>query len=817
MWNYGKRERKHNRVPHMDPFAPQFKDAIMGVPLGGIGCGTIGRGWRGDFLRWTLLPAAIPSINVVEVDQFSVFSRNSGDHSNANASVLYTPAKKSVHAPKTSPVRSAWDFGLKGDKSTYHALFPQAWTIYDGETDADLKITCHQVSPVIPHDYENSSFPASVFEFTIENRSTVHDKDVSLMFSFQNGMGAASDSKGGHSNHFFQEKSDNFTTTGIKLTHAYEQMVFEDWDKNNRKYFSDPLSFAIATNADPSKVSYTTQFASDDVSVLKSVWNKFKTDGKLDNSTTETKSVEGKTIAGAISVSERVGKGQSVKITFTLTWDTPIARFSSGKAYYRRYTKFYGTSGDAVQKIASDALKNYPNWIKAINQWQDTILSNEKLSKEYKMALFNELYYLVDGGTIWTHGRPDQSAQELKELESADNFGNFFYLEGHEYLMCNTYDVHFYASFALISLWPELQLALQREIARATVRQMDVDWFILHDGSTVKRLVRWAVPHDVGNPGEDPWVRPNSYNIQQIQRWKDLNCKFVLQVYRDYVATNNKEFLESLWPIVKKAVEYSFQFDKDGDGMIENEGFPDQTYDTWSATGVSAYCGGLWVATLKVARSIAHELLDVDAFEDYDKKYQIARDVYIKKLWNGTYFNYDTSKNVHRDSIQADMMAGNWYAVSCGVGGIVPIGHAKSSLETVYRYNVAKFVNGTRGAVNGMRPNGAVDEMCMQSKEVWTGTTYAVAAAMLQVGLEDEAFKTMKGVIDTTYTTHGYMFQTPEAWLANGSFRSCSYMRPLSVWAVQWAYDNAQKQLATDEFDQELEAKMKANIQAVKK
>ena len=34
------------------------------------------------------------------------------------------------------------------------------------------------------------------------------------------------------------------------------------------------------------------------------------------------------------------------------------------------------------------------------------------------------------------------------------------YLEGHEYRMYNTYDVHFYASFALIDLWPKLQVQL---------------------------------------------------------------------------------------------------------------------------------------------------------------------------------------------------------------------------------------------------------------------------------------------------------------------------------------------------------------------
>ena len=36
--------------------------------------------------------------------------------------------------------------------------------------------------------------------------------------------------------------------------------------------------------------------------------------------------------------------------------------------------------------------------------------------------------------------------------------------KGHEYRMYNTYDVHFYASFALALLWPKLQLSLQYDI-----------------------------------------------------------------------------------------------------------------------------------------------------------------------------------------------------------------------------------------------------------------------------------------------------------------------------------------------------------------
>jgi non-lysosomal glucosylceramidase len=43
---------------------------------------------------------------------------------------------------------------------------------------------------------------------------------------------------------------------------------------------------------------------------------------------------------------------------------------------------------------------------------------------------------------------------------------------------------------------------------------------------------------------------------------------------------------------------------------------------------------------------------------------------------------------------------------------------------------------------------GKIDRTCLQSREVWTGTTYAVAAAMYQLGLQKESFKTANGSYD---------------------------------------------------------------------
>lgn len=51
---------------------------IYGVPLGGIGSGTLGRGWAGEFCRFQMRPG-IYEYNVVHANQFIVTIRDAGD------------------------------------------------------------------------------------------------------------------------------------------------------------------------------------------------------------------------------------------------------------------------------------------------------------------------------------------------------------------------------------------------------------------------------------------------------------------------------------------------------------------------------------------------------------------------------------------------------------------------------------------------------------------------------------------------------------------------------------------------------------------
>lgn len=119
------------------------------------------------------------------------------------------------------------------------------------------------------------------------------------------------------------------------------------------------------------------------------------------------------------------------------------------------------------------------------------------------------------------------------------------------------------------------------------------------------------------------------------------------------------------------------------------------------------------------------------------------------------------------------------------------------------------FCNGTMGAVNGFL-DGKTDDISVQSQEVWTGVTYALAATMIfevskyssllmlrftencsySQGMVEEGFKTADGMYSSLVDKFGLAFDTPEALYAEKHFRSLAYMRPLSIWSMQIAIES---------------------------
>ncbi|URD94902.1 hypothetical protein MUK42_29117 [Musa troglodytarum] len=833
LWSYVREEASHGRKAPIDPFTKEQckPSASQGVPLGGMGSGSISRGFRGEFKHWQIIPGSCETSPVM-ANQFSIFiSRDGG---NKKYSSVLAPGQHEGLQKNGDLGISSWDWNLNGQHSTYHALFPRAWTVYDGEPDPDLKISCRQISPFIPHDYRESSLPTAVFVYTLVNTGRERAK-VSLLMTWANSIGGVSHHSGGHINEPFMTAKDN-----------------------------PPVTFAIAA-CETQNVTVTVLpnfgLSGENYITAQGMWSTMVQDGHFErenfNAGPSMPSSVGETLCAAVSATTWVEPHGRCTVVFALAWSSPKVKFQKGCTYHRRYTKFYGTSERSALNLVHDALKKYKWWEEEIEKWQNPILNDEMLPEWYKFTLFNELYFLVAGGTVWTDGEAPKFEEKLssgsshhKSVKSKDqksvskdrhinmvaeqtltdsnlsnektlsrtssvpdladgdsvrgheyiesgyvmhqqgdpeNVGRFLYLEGVEYIMWCTYDVHFYASFALLDLFPKIELTIQRDFARAVLHEDRRKVKFLADGSWGIRKVKGAVPHDLGT--HDPWNEMNAYNIHDTSKWKDLNPKFVLQVYRDFAATGDMSFGRDVWPAVCAAMDYMEQFDRDDDGLVENDGFPDQTYDAWTVHGISAYCGCLWLAALQAAAAMAQRLGDRAYAEKCKIKFLKAKPVFESKLWNGSYFNYDSGSSSNSRSIQADQLAGQWYTASSGLPPLFEEIKIGNTLQKIFEFNVMKVRGGRMGAVNGMNPNGKVDECCMQSREIWTGVTYSLAATMLLHGMEHQAFATAEGIFITGWSEDGfgYWFQTPEGWTTDGHYRSLIYMRPLAIWAMQWA------------------------------
>lgn len=67
--------------------------------------------------------------------------------------------------------------------------------------------------------------------------------------------------------------------------------------------------------------------------------------------------------------------------------------------------------------------------------------------------------------------------------------------------------------------------------------------------------------------------------------------------------------------------------------------------------------------------------------------------------------------------------------------------------------------------------------------------------------MTDEAWKTAGGMFKSIYDKMGMGFETPEALLETKYYRSIGYMRPLSIWAIQLAWEKQQKSIITQITD----------------
>jgi non-lysosomal glucosylceramidase len=747
-------ERPHPRVDQ-----PLIDDGeFAGIPIGGLGTGSIGPTFRGDIARWHL-EVGRHAFEPIAADAFSVFVAGPGG-AGAQAHVLST---------LESPDLPAWARDLPIGAGTYHALFPRAWWAFPVAA-LGVELVGEQLSPVIAGDYVASALPCGTFDWQATNPGP-DPITVGLMLSFRNPLGRRPDTAAPAGP--YQELVAASDAMGI---------LFHDGATGPTGLRG---TFAIATRAE-SGVRVTGR-AAFDAAADTELWTDFATHGSLSGPAPGTNgrsvlgrpAVAGEALGGAIAATVELAPGESRTIRFAIAWDLPVVEFGAGRRWWKRYTRAWGRTGARAFDIARHALAGTDGWRTAIEAWQAPILDDPERPDWYKAALFNELYYLVDGGSFWEAGEVDGP-----DPDPADP-GRFALMECYDYPFYDSVDVDFYASAAILELYPDLERRGIRDLLDSVAVDDPTPIVIEATGRPGVRKVAGLVPHDQGGPADDPFFRPNWYRFQDANLWLDLIPKLALQVWRDVCRLEDPGLARRARPVIEEALARIAARDLDGDGLPDHEGVPDQTYDTWPMHGPSAYVGVLWLGALRVAEELARLDGDVTAAVDWHTAYERSRASLERQLWTGAAYAFCRTGPT-ADSIMADQLAGQWYADVGGLRDLLDAERIATALRTVHELNVVAFGDGLLGAVNGMRPDGTVDTSSEQSQEVWVGTTYALAALMIGRGLVAEGWETARGAARVTYE-RGLWFRTPEAYDRDGNYRPSLYVRPLAIWAIEEA------------------------------
>ncbi|MFC1890146.1 GH116 family glycosyl hydrolase [Thermodesulfobacteriota bacterium] len=745
--------------------------ARQGCPIGGMGAGSIGRSYFGDFARWQIIPYEHIYDNEVYGSQFHLYVRPEGSDKTF-IQTLMAGSPGDSDRPSLSGTLSRWPWNYPVGQGSYSALFPMVWNDYSGHPENPIHIVLEQFSPVIPHNYYSTSLPLGIYNWHMHNPLKV-PVEVGILFTFENMVGRVPEERN-RTRDIGEFSECRWSESLPEIRQAHEVIEEEGFLGIRLSCHEDDMSklpvsrrgeFAIAAGRGSSESDFS-YLASFDCRGDGGETDGFFERGRLFGGPRHLQGSSGRLYGAAVCSTLTLQPDESGEVPMTLSWDFPEIKVCEpgGRTLKRKYTEYKESTEINALQFVRAGMQHRADWSEQIKDWHDEVRKSADDNPLLIRTILNEQYYLLDGGTLW-------------EAET-DNFG---FLESIDYFNYETLDVRFYYSFTTLRYWPALENRVM-ELFKEGVSKEDrriVPWKYGYDYGYQRpedikedfRLVRGASPHDLGRPtlrpvtdpenAEDPFVHLNAYSYRNVNLWKDLNTKYVLMVYRNYCLSPARErkLLRSHWSSVVEAMEYLQQFDTNGDFIPENSGFPDQTFDSaWHMKGLSAYCGGLWLAALEAVIEMGRILGEDSIVKKYQYWLEVGKVSFHKTLWNGEYYDcYEGCSDV-----MADQLCGQWYADLLDLPPIDEPEYIIKAYKSIFRYNCLNYFNGKRGVVTGITTEGVIPDE-EQTPEVWIAVNYSLASAFMMRGLRDEAMQIIGGTHSLIWEEAGLWWTTPEA------------------------------------------------------
>lgn len=188
----------------------------------------------------------------------------------------------------------------------------------------------------------------------------------------------------------------------------------------------------------------------------------------------------------------------------------------------------------------------------------------------------------------------------------------------------------------------------------------------------------------------------------------DGQAGVVLRVWREHTQAPDDSFLRRVWPRAKKALEFLLARDPDGDGLLDGAQ-PSTLGATWY--GAVPWLSSLYLAAVRAGESMAEELGDATFAARCRALCEAGAKAFVTRLYQGESFvqRLDPAHpeaNAAGNGCAIDQVLGQAWAHQVGLGRILPERETRAALRALWKYNFAPDVGPYRRYMSDRLPGG---------------------------------------------------------------------------------------------------------------
>ena len=507
----------------------------------------------------------------------------------------------------------------------------------------------------------------------------------------------------------------------------------------------------------------------------------------------------GEQLGGAVAATLELAPGEARTLRFAIAWDLPVTEFGGGRQWWKRYTRGWGRTGAGRSGPRPPLARGDPGLaigdrgVAGAGRGGRAAPRLVPRGVVQRAVLRGGRRHVLGGTARWV-------------ARSRAEYGRFALLECLDYRFYDTVDVDFYASAAILELWPELERRGIRDLL-ATVPGGDPTPITVEAsgvwpacGRTRGRSRTTSAARTRTRSCGRTAIATRTSTAGSTSRRSSPSRRGATSCISRITRSSQRRGRSS-----RRRSGSSRPATGTATACRTTRGCPTRptTRGPCTVRAPTAGCSGWgrcgrprsWRAPTRTP-----------AATDWHAAYERGRTSFEARLWRDGYYAYDDGGAVSSDSVMADQLAGQWYADLAGLGDLVDPERIRQALCTVHARNVVDFGDGLLGAVNGMRPDRTVDTSSGPSGGGVGRDDLRARGADARAGAGTEAWETARqGAAKVTYE-RGLWFRTPEAYDREGNYRASLFLRPLAIWAIEEARRRVARRLTIRDYPGSREA-----------